>query len=293
VKPLQNKMDIKSSVSDGATVNMATGVKMPHTPSVSSHAEKVKTLVLASLTMPAISPVTPSSTERKHVVAPPKKRFSMVERTALLKDAGTQQGQGLTHEAAAALEQEFAEQERILQGLQRDNERKTIEVEELRRQKARFEDFCSRHFGADDWYEMVFGVRQARSPTEKHERTLISSASTSKAVDDDRDVSIVSTSSQVIVENLLKTLQTPGPRPATLPVEQGQAILEDTFASSPLIGSIDSSKLMSDSFESALVDQHHDHMGKKAEDMVTVPRRLIQSLCDTQQSLLDALSAHI
>lgn len=69
----------------------------------------------------------------------------------------TSQGGGLTRAAALKLEREFASQERILQGLQRDNEAKTIEVENLRREKKTMADYLARQYGVDDWEKVVFG----------------------------------------------------------------------------------------------------------------------------------------
>ena len=66
-------------------------------------------------------------------------------------------GGGLTRTAAAKLEREFASQERILQGLQKDNEAKTIEVERLRREKKIMADYLARQYGAEDWEAVVFG----------------------------------------------------------------------------------------------------------------------------------------
>lgn len=66
-------------------------------------------------------------------------------------------GGGLTRTAAAKLEREFASQERILQGLQKDNEAKTIEVERLRREKKVMADYLARQYGAEDWEAVVFG----------------------------------------------------------------------------------------------------------------------------------------
>jgi hypothetical protein len=69
----------------------------------------------------------------------------------------TSQGGGLTRAAALKLEREFASQERILQGLQKDNETKTIEVEKLRREKKTMADYLARQYGVEDWEKVVFG----------------------------------------------------------------------------------------------------------------------------------------
>ncbi|CAO1633145.1 unnamed protein product [Sympodiomycopsis kandeliae] len=61
---------------------------------------------------------------------------------------------GLTWEAAKKLEGEFEAQEMILKGLQRDNESKTIEVEQLRRQMRTISEFMTRQYG-DEWEEVV------------------------------------------------------------------------------------------------------------------------------------------
>lgn len=293
--PAQKVFAVKSAAPLERKGEVAFKARISVPPPTSTVFEQVKkdNLVLASLTMPSLVPVKPTAdVPRKTLSPPPKKRYSMIERTTLLRDAGSHQGQGLTQEAAAALEQEFAEQERILQGLQRDNERKTIEVEELRRQKAKFEDFCARHFGVDDWHEMVFGVKQPRSPS-SIECNRDAQAKSEKGKDNE-DLSSISSSSQAIVESLLKTLQTPLRNQTDVPVAQepSQTFLDDTLASSPLKLSNDSSKVMSDSFESAVADTA-PNTPNRDEEMLKVPRHLVQSLFDNQQSLLRALSQHV
>lgn len=83
----------------------------------------------------------------------------------------TQSG-GLTRAAALKLEREFASQEFILQGLQKDNEAKTIEVERLRRDKKTMSDYLARQLGSDDWEAIVFGVNSSfysnRKESERH-----------------------------------------------------------------------------------------------------------------------------
>lgn len=64
---------------------------------------------------------------------------------------------GLTKKAAAVLEKEFASQERILQELQRDNELKTQDAVQYKRQITKLEAFCAKYFGPDDWKVTVFG----------------------------------------------------------------------------------------------------------------------------------------
>jgi uncharacterized protein YoxC len=86
----------------------------------------------------------------------------ILELEAQLREASSSRGTtaasqgGLTRAAALKLEREFASQERILQGLQRDNEAKTIEVEKLRREKKTLADYLARQYGADDWEKIVF-----------------------------------------------------------------------------------------------------------------------------------------
>ncbi len=65
---------------------------------------------------------------------------------------------GLTRRAAVKLEREFASQELILKGLQRDNERKTIEVEALRRRLRAITDYLVAMHGEADWESVVLGA---------------------------------------------------------------------------------------------------------------------------------------
>jgi hypothetical protein len=65
---------------------------------------------------------------------------------------------GLTRSAALKLEREFASQERILQGLQKDNEAKTTEVERLRRENKTMSEHLARQYGAEDWEQIVYGA---------------------------------------------------------------------------------------------------------------------------------------
>ncbi|PWN25212.1 hypothetical protein BDZ90DRAFT_234415 [Jaminaea rosea] len=71
-------------------------------------------------------------------------------------------GPRLTWEAARKLESEFEAQEKILQGLQRDNESKTIEVEHLRREARVMTSFLSTQYG-DHWEKIVFGGQRRAS----------------------------------------------------------------------------------------------------------------------------------
>lgn len=86
----------------------------------------------------------------------------------LLRDI-CEKGNGLTRLTAQKLEYEFSSQERILEGLQRDNELKTIEVEELKRKLARIEESCAKIFGKESWRDMVFSSspRSSESNNEK------------------------------------------------------------------------------------------------------------------------------
>ncbi|CAO1622426.1 unnamed protein product [Parajaminaea phylloscopi] len=97
------------------------------------------------------------------------RRRSILQPPPLPADPGRKGGQSshgrnsqsgpatLTWEAAKKLEDEFEAQEMILKGLQRDNEIKTIEVENLRRQMKTVSEFMSKQYGAD-WGAVVFGT---------------------------------------------------------------------------------------------------------------------------------------
>ncbi|PWN19210.1 hypothetical protein BCV69DRAFT_313957 [Microstroma glucosiphilum] len=66
--------------------------------------------------------------------------------------------EGVTWDTARKLEREFEAQEMILKGLQRDNERRTIESERLHRKLRTMSDFLQQHHG-DGWHGLVFGGR--------------------------------------------------------------------------------------------------------------------------------------
>ncbi|UZJ51614.1 hypothetical protein CBS101457_000934 [Exobasidium rhododendri] len=92
----------------------------------------------------------------------PKKRSARAGGSEALLSVNTSRSPSadkgrLTKAAAAKLEREFASQECILQGLQKDNEAKTIEVEKLRRQTKLMAEHLARHYGVNDWEAMVFG----------------------------------------------------------------------------------------------------------------------------------------
>lgn len=136
-----------------------------------------------------------------------------LSRAEILREAAVN-GSGLTREAALSLEQEFASQERILQGLQRDNETKTVEVEELRRQKARLEEFCARHFGEDDWRDIVFkshqpSVVKAKEGNNTAVDLSVDGKETSLSPQGAKEGAKNSCSSQAVVEDLLRTLASP------------------------------------------------------------------------------------
>ncbi|KDN43909.1 hypothetical protein K437DRAFT_257302 [Tilletiaria anomala UBC 951] len=83
-----------------------------------------------------------------------KKSLKMEKEKVKLLQKRTEGG-GLTRQAAVKLEREFASQELILKGLQRDNESKTIEVETLRRRLRVLTDFLIRQYGESDWESVV------------------------------------------------------------------------------------------------------------------------------------------
>lgn len=92
--------------------------------------------------------------------------------------AGASTAKGLTWEAAKKLEREFEAQEMLIRGLQSDNERKTVEVEEMRRERRTIYQFLERNHG-EDWRILVFGAPAASGSS--------SSANTAGNRDDDED----------------------------------------------------------------------------------------------------------
>ncbi|PWN35649.1 uncharacterized protein FA14DRAFT_45120 [Meira miltonrushii] len=130
----------------------------------------------------------------------------------LLRDISENGGNGLTRMAARQLEHEFSSQERILEGLQRDNERKTIETEDLKRKLARIEESCAKIFGKDTWRDMVFpsSPRPSAGAFEKHE-------SNGTTTQEEKEAG-TGNDSVIVVENLLRTLSPPGAESCNSPV---------------------------------------------------------------------------
>lgn len=114
----------------------------------------------------------------------------------LLREISENGGNGLTRLAARQLEHEFSSQERILEGLQRDNERKTIETEELKRKLARIEESCAKIFGKDTWRDMV--LPSSPRPSEGN----------GIRTQEDKEA-VCGNDSVVVVESLLRTLSVP------------------------------------------------------------------------------------
>ncbi|EPQ28236.1 uncharacterized protein PFL1_04063 [Pseudozyma flocculosa PF-1] len=85
------------------------------------------------------------------------------------KAARERSDKGLTRLSAIKVEREFLSQEMILKGLQRDNEDKTLEVENLRRRLKIMSDFLAHTYGDDDWQGVVAaGVGVSSLPAVPH-----------------------------------------------------------------------------------------------------------------------------
>jgi len=182
-------------------------------PAVSSAQSSVASVKMETESITSISTkVKNEETESQNSVSSYEAAFEEIKNlksdpSKLLRDISENGGNGLTRLAARQLEHEFSSQERILEGLQRDNEHKTIEVEELKRKLARIEESCAKVFGKEAWRDMVYPVspRPSEAKFEKHDVDSASVEKSTKEEDDDENPN----DSLIVVESLPRTLSLP------------------------------------------------------------------------------------
>lgn len=109
-----------------------------------------------------------------------EKNLATLQRDLQAEKDRSRSSNGLTRAAAVKLEREFLSQEMILKGLQRDNEDKTLEVENLRRKVKIMSDFLARQYGADDWESVVQAASGSAMPQTGSAKDSLSEASPHK-----------------------------------------------------------------------------------------------------------------
>lgn len=190
---------------------------------------------------------------------------------------------GLTRLAARQLEHEFSSQERILEGLQRDNEFKTIETEELKRKLARIEESCAKIFGKDNWRGMVYPT----SPRPSESRQEVEG----KEVENPNDL--------LVIKCLPETELSKSCNPAKKSIishtrdSSGVETITDRVNRSKRYSSSNTSLAMDDpSYYTAAEASSSSldvHLRSNGVDMVSVRKDLLMTLLQAQKQFTDYL----